>query len=146
MILIGTASYAAVKTVYSRWQNDQRIAIGPDHWSFTLQTTRRDAHTRLKLISGTLRSGQTVLFNDFLITRYRAYRIIPSSVRAPGRPRSPELAESGQDLFREQGQVGDGLLVAQQAALAHHQQVAKAADMVVKGAQLVEHVVGRAGE
>ena len=145
MILIGTASYAAVKTVYSRWQNDQRIAIGPDHWSFTLQTTRRDAHTRLKLISGTLRSGQTVLFSDFLIMRYRD-RIIPSSVRAPGRPRSTERAESGQHRPAEQRQIGHRLLVAQQTALAHHQEVPKAADMVVKGAQLVEYIIRGAGE
>ena len=49
----------------------------------------------------TLRSAQTVLFSDFLITRDRAHRIIPGWARPLGRPRSRETAEARQDFFRE---------------------------------------------
>ena len=90
---------AAAKTAYSHWRNDERIAIGPDHWSFILQTIRLDVWNPLTLISGTSRSGQMVPFSDFLITRYRAHRMIPSWVRAPGRPRSCQLAKPGQYLL-----------------------------------------------
>ncbi len=47
--------------------------------------------------------------------------------------RSPKFRQPRQHLLREQGQVGDGVLVAEVAALAHHQQVAEAADVIVEG-------------
>src|ERR1700736_3952455 len=57
-----------------------------------------------------------------------------------------EIHNPGQYLLAEERQVGDGLVMVQQTALPHHQQMAEAADMVVEGAQLAEDVVGRAGE
>src|ERR1700736_1499667 len=40
-----------------------------------------------------------------------------------------EILNPGQYLLAEERQVGDGLVMIQQAALAHHQQVREAADM-----------------
>src|SRR5712691_3112141 len=58
------------------------------------------------------------------------------------RPRAPasraasfgQFPDPEQDLLAEQLEIGDRLFVVQQTALAHHQEVPKAADMVVKGA------------
>src|SRR3954470_19381323 len=59
---------------------------------------------------------------------------------------SPQLPHPWQYLPAEHCQVGNGVFVADRAALAHHQEVAEAADMGVEGFDLVEHVVGGAGE
>jgi len=45
----------------------------------------------------------------------------------------PQLREARQHLLREQGQVVDRVLMADEAALAHHQEVPERADVVVKG-------------
>src|SRR5437660_5474674 len=55
-------------------------------------------------------------------------------LRSPARraASSSELPNPGQHLPAEQFEVGDSVLVAQKTALAHHQEVPEAADMVVK--------------
>ena len=46
----------------------------------------------------------------------------------------PKICNPWQHLPAEELQVGDGLLMVQQTALAHHQEVAEAAHMVIKRA------------
>lgn len=45
---------------------------------------------------------------------------------------SPQFRQPRQHLLAEHRQVGDGVGVVEMAALAHHQEVAEAADMVVE--------------
>src|SRR5262249_16302919 len=58
----------------------------------------------------------------------------------------PKTRPPGLNPRPREGNVGDGLVMVQEAALAHHQKMPETADMVVEGAQLAEHVVRRAGK
>ena len=46
--------------------------------------------------------------------------------------RSAQFGEAGEDFLREHRQVGDGVVVIEEAALPHHQEVTEAADMAVE--------------
>ena len=59
---------------------------------------------------------------------------------------SQKLGKTRQDLLAEQSQVVDRVVVSDVATLAHHQEVAEAADMAVKRLDLLDHHVGRACE
>jgi len=68
------------------------------------------------------------------------------SLAASKSPKSPQLREAREDFLREHCQVGDGVVVVEEAALPHHQEVAEAADVVVHLLDLPKHLIGRAGE
>src|SRR4029077_14913263 len=74
------------------------------------------------------------------ISRGRCQPAIPAASSCP------EVPDPWQHLTTEQAEDGNRLLVAQQAALTHHQEVPEAADMIVEGTELVKNVVRRAGE
>src|SRR3984893_672319 len=59
---------------------------------------------------------------------------------------SAELGKTRQDLLAEQCQVIDRVVVSDVATLAHHQEVAEAADVAVKRLDLLDHRVRRARE
>jgi len=56
-----------------------------------------------------------------------------------------ESGQARQDFFREQRDVGDRIGMVEKAALAEHQQVAKAANRLVQRLDLCEDVIGVAG-
>src|SRR6266404_9025612 len=64
----------------------------------------------------------------------------------PAATSCPEFLDPRQHLPTEQTEIGDRFLVAEQAALTHHQEVPEAADMVEEGTELVKNVVRCAGE
>jgi hypothetical protein len=54
-----------------------------------------------------------------------------------------EFAQAWHDLLRKERDIGDGIFMVQEAALAKHQQMAKAADAVAERLDLIVHVVRR---
>jgi hypothetical protein len=59
---------------------------------------------------------------------------------------SAEPSKTRQDLLAEQCQVVDRVVVSDVATLAHHQEVAEAADVAVERLHLLDHHVRRARE
>ena len=55
------------------------------------------------------------------------------------------LLEARIDLARERPDAVDGVVVLEEARLAHDEEMAEAADMVIELLDLLIHLVGRAG-